>query len=289
MPPWASRLVIGFLIFFFIFVVVRRTILTNVARLIIGRTTHFKVELGHFDINPFLGALSVKDVKFYNPPEFGSGLFLDLKEVYIDLNIIDFFTRRMIHVQKLKLNLNEITVVRNAQGKVNLTTLTPVSSSQHEQPRTMKQKTPAREEKMPFLIDELYLTMRKVNYLDYSKNPTEPKKYGFDMKVNETVMKNVTNPAAIMGTIVLEIAYHTTIGNLGIDLKGLKRQVESSLANTETLTREGLDYIRAKKDAFESPEGKKFLQSAEKNANQFVEEANQIVGDAAKDLKNFFK
>ncbi|MBI4430389.1 MAG: hypothetical protein HY587_01585 [Candidatus Omnitrophica bacterium] len=266
-------------LFFFL----RKAILTYAARLIVGQAADFKVELGHFDINPFFGIVSIKNLRLYNPPEFNSGIFLNLPEVEVDAKISDFLTRRLVHLEMVRLNLDEVTVIRNAEGKTNLSILTSVSS-QKETVHTEKER--ARQEKITFLIDELHLTMRNVNYVDHSVQGAAPKTYSFDMKINDKVMKNITNPAAIVGTIVLQIAYHTTIGNLGINFDGLQRQVESALANSEILARQGFGYLMAKKDVLEA---QKFLDEAEANTDKMFDDANQAAGEAVRGLRNFFK
>lgn len=229
-------------------VFLKKAVLTNSARLIIGQATGFKVELDEFDVNPLGGTVSVKNLRLFNPAEFNSGLFLSVREVFTNVNIEDYLRRKLIHLEQLRLNLDEITVVRNAEGQTNLSVLSSVEH-QTESIRTERERTDAK--KISFLIDELRLTMRKVNYLDYSTGEAEPKQYSFDMKVNEKVLKNVTDPAAVIGTIILQIAYNTSIGNLGIEFSGLEEQVQSSLANTDVLARQGFGYLMAKKDVKE--------------------------------------
>lgn len=243
-------LTLGFilaLVFISIFAL-KKAVLTNAARLIVGQATGFKVELDEFDVNPIGGTASVKNLRLFNPPEFNSGMFLNVREVFTNIKIADYFKRKLVHLQQLRLNLDEITVVRNAQGNTNLSALSSVEN-QREPAHTERERTST--EKISFLIDELHLTMHKVNYLDYSSGGPEPKQYSFDMKVNEKVLKNVTDPAAIIGTIILQIAYNTTIGNLGIDFSGLEEQVQSELANTDALARQGFGYLMAKKDVKE--------------------------------------
>ena len=246
---WGLFLAFAIVLAFISILIMKKTVLTNVARLIVGQATGFKVELDEFDVNPISGTATVKNMRLFNPPEFNSGVFLNLRELFANINIADFFKRKLIHLEQLRLNLDEITVVRSADGKTNLSALSSVEN-QREPARTEQERTSS--EKISFLIDELHLTMRKVNYLDYSSGGPEPKRYSFDMKVNEKVLKNITNPAAIMGTIILQIAYNTAVGNLGIDFSGLEEQVQSELANTDALARHGLDYLMARKDVFEA-------------------------------------
>lgn len=242
---WVFILGFVLLLAFVAIIALKKAVLTQTARLIVGQATGFKVELDEFDVNPIGGSAHIKNLRLFNPPEFNSGLFLSVREVFTNINIADFFKRKLLHLEQLRLNLDEITVVRSANGKTNLTALSSVEN-RTEPTRTERER--ASSENISFLIDELRLTMRKVNYLDYSSGGPEPKQYSFDMKVNEKVLKNVTDPAAVIGTIILQIAYNTNISNLGIEFSGLEEQVQSALANTDVLARQGFGYLMAKKD-----------------------------------------
>jgi hypothetical protein len=91
--------------------------------------------------------VTVKDLKVENPPSFGSGTLLRLPELHAVMDRTEAAAGKL-HFKELRCNLAELNVVRDTNGRVNLSGLTWTSA-------------------LAFAgIDKLDLTLGKVNFTD---------------------------------------------------------------------------------------------------------------------------
>jgi hypothetical protein len=66
--------------------------------------------------------VTIENLKLYNTPEFGGTPFLDIRELHLEYDR-DALAQRKLKIKLLRLNLEELTVVRNAMGSTNIATL----------------------------------------------------------------------------------------------------------------------------------------------------------------------
>ena len=154
-----------------------------------------KINIAKVDIS--LPRVAIYGLKIYNPEGFDGGILADIPELSLDLDMAGFFKNK-IHLGKLKLDVKEMNVILNEQGKLNVNSLAlllpPKGSGT---PPEVK-------------IDELSVKIEKVSYKGDLPGPGV-KTMDFNPNVNET-FHDVTDPAKVAGQIVQRI-----ISKIGVE------------------------------------------------------------------------
>ena len=168
--------------------------------------------------------IGIKDLKLFNPRGFQDKVMVNMPEIYVDYDL-GAFLKGKIHLEKVKLNLKELTVVKNEKGELNLDSLKTVKET--KEAKAAPEKKP--QGKMPKLqIDTLELKVGKVVYKDYSGG-TPPKVSEFDVNIDERY-ENITNPYVFGSLIVTRALFKTSVARLAnFDVGALQGEVADSL------------------------------------------------------------
>ena len=81
--------------------------------------TGMEVKIGSFSIGLLSPVVTIENLKLYNTPEFGGTPFLDVRELHVEFDRAAL-AQRKLHITFLRLNLAELTVVRNDLGRTNI-------------------------------------------------------------------------------------------------------------------------------------------------------------------------
>lgn len=149
----------------------------------IEEETGLRAEIGELSTELGSGALHVRDLKLYNPPEFGGELMADVPELYVDLDP-EKAGEGKLHFRKLKLILAELNVVKSAAGRLNFD---GVEKRVRERIRQRRE----RKERMEFEfagLDELQLTVRKILYTDL-KPPVQTR--SLDLAIQDEIVRGL--------------------------------------------------------------------------------------------------
>ncbi len=171
--------------------------------------------------------VGLKGIQLQNPKGFPDERMVDIPEVYINYNLLDFF-KNNIHVEEVRLNLNEFIVVKNKEGKLNIYEMIPPSEDKPEEPGTPEEPqdpdTPEKDgTKREVNVDSLKLKIGTVIYKDFSVEP--PKVTKFDVNIDEEI-KDV-NTESLIKYITGKALMNTTIANLAnINLDDLTGQAK---------------------------------------------------------------
>jgi hypothetical protein len=140
----------------------RDIVLKSLATRGIEEETGLRAVIGELTTTLGSGALHVRDLKLYNPPEFGGELMADIPEIFVNIDA-DQAANGKLHFRNLKLTLSELNIVKNAAGRLNLDGVEKrVRERQH-----LRRKR--KDEKFEFEfagLEQLQLTLRKVLYTD---------------------------------------------------------------------------------------------------------------------------
>ena len=180
-------------------------------------------------INTLVG---IRNLRLFNPSGYKDKIMLDMPEIYVDYDL-PALIKGKIHLQEMRIDLKEFTVVKNEKGELNLDSLKVV--------RTQKQGEKAQKQeagKAPEIqIDSLALKIGKVIYKDYSGGGT-PSVREFNVNLNEKY-ENITDPYSLVSLIVVKTLMNTTIARLtNFDLKGLQGSISDTLASTQKVATE---------------------------------------------------
>ena len=203
--------------------------------------TGLKLNIKSMNVGILNSLIGINGLQLFNPPGFVDELMVDLPEIYVDYDL-GAFIKRKVHLEEVRLNLKEFSVIKNEKGELNLDSLRVVEEKKEEkvegEEKKEKEKT-----KMPELqIDVLELKIGKVVYKDYSKG-TPPKSKEFNVNIDERY-ENITNPRAFISLIIVKALKNTTIARLtNFDLGALQENVAGKLKETTQKVMETADKV----------------------------------------------
>jgi len=186
--------------------------------------TGLDLQMRHMNVGILKTLVGIKDLKLFNPREFQDRVMVDMPEIYVDYDL-GAFLKGKVHLEEVKLNLKELTVVKNEKGELNLDSLRTVKETKEAKAAPEKKS----QGKMPKLqIDVLELKVEKVVYKDYSRG-TPPKVSEFDVNIDERY-ENITNPYVFGSLIVTRALFKTSVARLAnFDVRALQGEVTDTL------------------------------------------------------------
>lgn len=231
--------------------------------------TGLDLKIGSLNLGLMAGRMEARGIQLKNPAGFKDPVMVDMPVLLVDL-VPGSLLKGGAHLEEVQLDLKELLVVKNADGKLNLDSLKPAGGQKASAGK------PAKTAKAPQIqIDNLRLKIGRVVYKDYSKGG-EPSVQVFELNLDEPY-QNISNINAILPLIVTKALYNTTLGKLvNFDLKGLASQLDLSGMDLNTL---GLGKFKDLSSA-----AAKQAQEALSGAQKALQNAAAGSGDAAKDL-----
>lgn len=101
------------------------TIAKSAAESQIRASTGMDVKIGKLSIGLLTPTLSIEDLKLYNTAEFGGAPFLQMPELYIEYDRA-MARQGKVHLKLVRLNLAEISIIKNKNGHLNYEALMKV-------------------------------------------------------------------------------------------------------------------------------------------------------------------
>lgn len=213
------------------------------------------VEVKKFNLDLFASQVGIYGFKIKNPKGFKEPVLASIPEIFIHVDVPAIFKNR-VHIWEIRLNLDEITVERNTNGKINLSEIGAVKGSskpaekkeaaapsEPSQPSPAHQK-PAKPAAIPETqIDSVALSLGRARYVEYIGG--EPSVRTFSLEIRNAVLKNVTDPADITRQIVSR-----TLRKIGLDAVasqlGIGSGWETQLAQGKETLKQAWDSLREK-------------------------------------------
>ena len=181
--------------------------------------------------------LHIEGLQIDNPPGFTEKIFVRIPEIYVALILPELLQGRGIHLPEVRLNIQEVHLEKNRQGISNVQLLSSVGGKGGAQkkpaaaPRLAGPKKPG----LPFLLERLELTIRKVTYEDHSGivGAAPVNKLAVDLQVEKQVFGNITDPQILINLILTKVLREATFGRLlNIRPEDLLNQDLSQYVNT---------------------------------------------------------
>ena len=186
--------------------------------------TGLTLQMRHLSVGIVRTSVGVSGMRLFNPSGFPERVMVDMPELYVDYDLPAFFKGK-VHLEKVRVYLKELAIVKNEKGELNLDSLKVVQAgNEKKEPSQKKEKG-----KMPEMrIDLLELKIDKVVYKDYSGG-TPPQVTEFNVNINEKY-QNISNPYALGSIILSRALFNTTIASLtNFDVKALEGQLKGAL------------------------------------------------------------
>ena len=142
------------------------------------------LQVGEIDLSFTSPQFLLKDLLLSNPNGFPSAEMAQISRVQVQY-VPSFAFLGGLDVQKVEINFNELRVVRNETGGINLPVQPPLSAAAAD------------------VIDEVVLNLGSVTYTDLSGG--EPVQKTFDVGLVNAVYRNVKGIAGIMEIVNWEV------------------------------------------------------------------------------------
>ena len=183
----------------------------------------------------FKSAVDIGGFKVYNPKSaFKDRVMLDMPALYIDYDLGSMLTGTK-HIRKMKLELNEFYVIKNAGGELNLDSLKGIQSK--------ASGSQGAKQDMKLKIDVLELKIGKVIYKDYTKGAT-PFVKEFNIGLDERY-ENIDNPYVFASLVVFKALANTGIASLtNFDIGSLKDTASGALSTATDAVNKAAESIK---------------------------------------------
>lgn len=208
------KLIKGIIIFFIViavlitcFVLFRNPLIKSIVTARASQVMGAPVYIDSFSFGIFKQAIRIKGFKLYNPEGFPDEVIFDVPEVSVDYDL-SALLKGKLHLPYLAVNLKEMVVIRNKEGKLNVDTLK--AATKQEKPTEGEEKTEEPSEAMEMQIDIMKLSIGKVIYRDYSMGE-KPIVVSYDMGIKEKTYKNVTDAQQLAVLVMVEAIGPTAI------------------------------------------------------------------------------
>jgi len=116
---WLFRLAVVLLILTVALLLGKDLLLKELLQVHIRRETGIEARVGRFEVGLLAPTLRVEDLRLYDPPEFGGGVFLHVAECQIEYDVSALWDRR-VRLRLLRLVVPEAGVVWTPTGDSNL-------------------------------------------------------------------------------------------------------------------------------------------------------------------------
>lgn len=187
--------------------------------------TGLKLGIGSMSVGVLRSALGIRQLTVHNPSGFPDRYMVELPEIYVDYDLGALLGRR-VHLEEVRIHLKQLTVVKDAQGRLNLDSLKVVRESKQQAAKPAVENAPPAPPQIQ--IDRLHLRIGTVVYKDYAAGST-PAVQEFPVNIDERY-EHITSPQVLASLILSRALMKTTVARLtGFDAKALQAQLTAQL------------------------------------------------------------
>ncbi|MFA5355946.1 MAG: AsmA family protein [Candidatus Omnitrophota bacterium] len=184
-----------------------------------GSVTGAPTRVGGLSLSIIKQSIRISNFRMYNPRGFPKDILADIPRINVTLNVGALLAGKA-HIKALELDIKELSMVKNKDGKLNIDSL----KITEEKPQEKGQKKPAKQ--LGIQIDLATLSMGRVVSRDYGVEG-KPTLHVYDINLKKTY-KNITSVQQLAALIISE-----PLKSAGI--KGLKVYGVSALAGVAAL------------------------------------------------------
>src|SRR3989338_3220226 len=99
----------------------------------LSKAARVPVRIGSTRVSFMKTAIALKNIRLYNPRSFPEKLMIDATMVAIDFDLGALWKGRL-HFEEVKLNLKEVVVVKNRDGRLNVDAVKPSAKEEKKKP-----------------------------------------------------------------------------------------------------------------------------------------------------------
>ncbi|MBI4706495.1 MAG: hypothetical protein HY761_01015 [Candidatus Omnitrophica bacterium] len=187
-----------------VFCVVRDFVIKNIITVVVTNVTGAPTNVGGFSLSVIRQSVKITNFKMYSPEGFPRDIMIDIPLMRVSCDLPSILKGK-IYLKELVLDLREMGLVKNKEGKLNVDSL-KISQAKGEVKKSTKQ--------MPIQIDLVQLNIGRVVNKDYSAQGGPVIKV-YDVGVKKTY-KNISSIQQLIALIIAESLKAAGIRGLGI-------------------------------------------------------------------------
>ncbi|MBP7088456.1 MAG: hypothetical protein KBB01_04070 [Candidatus Omnitrophica bacterium] len=218
-----------------VFCALRDFVIKQVITLAASNITGAPTRIGGFSLSIIRQSVKITNFKMYSPKDFPPDVMVDIPLLGVSYDILPLI-RGKIHLKELTLDLKEMGLIKNEEGKLN------VDSLKLSEPKDKPDKPAKPVKQMSIQMDLVNLNIGRVVSKDYSvSGPTAIKVY--DIGIKKTY-KNINSAQQLAALIIAEPLKAAGIQGLGIYGASVLTGV-AALPVAAVFTFAGKDYARS--------------------------------------------
>jgi uncharacterized protein involved in outer membrane biogenesis len=218
------------LVIVFLFSVSKNLAIKTAVEKIVENITGLRLVIEKFSVSLIKTTLGIKELLLFNPKGFTDKIMFDISEFYVDFDLPSLL-RKELYLKHLRLNLSEIYIIKDKEGKLNLASLTVVKAQrQGEKPSDIAEEKPPK-----MRIDNFELKIKKVIYKDYSAGVT-PRIIEANINLDEK-FQNIDNPYSLVRIILVKAIEKAALAQfININLEMLAKPISTILESATQVT-----------------------------------------------------
>ncbi|MFH0877634.1 MAG: AsmA family protein [Candidatus Omnitrophota bacterium] len=182
-----------------------KTTITVATSAITGAPT----KIDGFSLGLFKQSVKIRGFKMYNPAGFPKTILVDIPKIQVDYDL-GALLKRKLHLRLVELDLKELDLVKNKEGKLNVDALKVAQPQEKAAPAKEKETKKQAPAQLAMQIDELRLNIGGVVYKDYTAGEP-PAVQVYDLNLKDKVYKNIGSAQELTALIIRETLGPTAI------------------------------------------------------------------------------
>lgn len=206
----------------------REWLVKNVFASAVRALTGFDTEIESLRLDLGDAILHVEGLTLYNPSGFEEPIFASAREIYLRLDLPALLKKERFRIRELRLDIKQLNIEKTKAGVSNVSLLKSVGRPKvREEAGPPKPKPVTPRPKLPFQLDRLVLTLRRVSY--YDRSLMVSKKLSVDMHINQQIFEGITDPKSIVNIVLMKALTAAPFGNLGVSPAELQNQLAEGM------------------------------------------------------------
>lgn len=220
-----AKVLMGFVIFLIVLLLLKGTVTKILFVNAVQGITGVSMKVRELHLALLKGVVKAKGIQLMNPGGFPEKMLADIPELVIDLDMGALFQGRT-HIEELILNLNQLTILRNDRGELNLSKLRPIQDEKRT-PEASREGEKEKKEEGKFQLDYLRLSIERVYYRDYRAGNPPPSRE-FPIGIQEKEYHDIQDAGDLVRQIVAQALTKSSFAELG-DLGKIQNRLQKGL------------------------------------------------------------
>lgn len=197
----------------------------------VTRVTGFETRVDKLGYRP-PAYVDAEGVTLYNPPGFENPVFAVAKKISIDFNLEALWRERKLHLNLVRVELDEINIEKRKDGVTNVRLLKTMTKQNLGLTEEVAAPKPA-----SVYLHRLEITSKRVTYQDATG--VLPKKFVTDLKGTEKVFEEIPNSETLINIIIAETLKDGKLDSmvLGLGPIFIERSMRSFAGKSKDVTK----------------------------------------------------